>query len=236
MQKRAAEVLFAAAALYGFAALALKALFPSQAEALIANAVLSAIFLVGLLWAVRRAGLWAYDGLAWTLEIARRVVRNTIPFAPILVIPLLNLASAGSMAARPVAAVVTVLCGAVIEEVLLRGLTLPLLVSFAPKHVLAAVVTCAALFAALHLPQALATEASYGLAQIAVAFFLGIALGFMRVCTASVYPGIVAHILINVTANGPILYSGQSLWPWCLAAAAVSLWSYICWKRLRSSI
>lgn len=233
-EKRAVAVLFAAALLYGLAFIVPRQLLISPAEAQDISAALGVLFVAGLLGALRLRGLWDFCGLAWSREGARRMARGAAPFAPILVIPLINALGSWGAPLRPLAALAIALCGAVVEELLLRGLTLPLLVSLAPRHGFAAVLACAGLFAVLHLPNLLTQEAGYVLAQTLTAFFLGIALGLMRLCTGSVYPGIVAHILINATAAGPILSNSQQIWLMGIAAAAVGVWSCFWWKRLRS--
>lgn len=84
---------------------------------------------------------------------------------------------------------------AVCEEVLLRGVLLPALLTRQRARV--AVLVSAALFASLHILET--SDGGVSLYQVPQALLVGLALGVLRIRSGSLLPCILAHMLYNAT-------------------------------------
>lgn len=126
------------------------------------------------------------EGLAWLIDTGRRGGSGEFG----------NNASQGisEMIAFPLAGFIALIVGAAYEELMFRGLLLPSLTVGLGSPV-AAVISGAVLFAALHLANS-ATNA-------ALAFFRALVLGFLFIRTRSLFACVAAHITFNLLIIGP---------------------------------
>lgn len=116
---------------------------------------------------------------------------------PLLILPALNIYSSASRPPSPYVLLMFSVCFA--EELLFRGYLLSGLVHYLGKW---GIVCTALLFSLLHSVNLFsAMEPSYVLAQMLLAFFVGIYFSLICIYFKSLYPCIAAHFLTNITAQ-----------------------------------
>lgn len=126
---------------------------------------------------------------------SRRLIKNSGLLFPLAVLPVCNLLYTRQLSASW-DAVVLLLCAAVAEELLFRGWLLHRLI----KKPSSAIVVSSLAFSLLHaanLVHASSWQAVF--LQMMSAFFFGLCFGMITLRCASLFPSILAHILVNLT-------------------------------------
>lgn len=230
MGDKAVRELIAFAALYSLAFIIPQAFIASAAEAQCVTAWLLPSLIIIAFVCIRHTGLLRLCGLEVSRTTLARILRTSLPYAPVLLVPFVNLLVAGSQPWQPSAArLVIILCAALFEELFFRGYLIGILLERGMRP-LTTVVLSATTFACLHLLNAFDVGIAYASAQFLAAASMGVAFGFIRLSSDSVYPCMLVHLLMNLTASRSMLYDGSGLWMVSLSAIIVGAWSCLWWK------
>lgn len=233
MKSRALGALAVTSIAYSLAFSLPSLLLPSSVDARFATACILPLLVVIAFAFIRVVGLWRFCGLSGSAKDLAYVARSSLPYGILLLVPLANLwcawASDHDLITLSATALVTLLCAALIEELVFRGFLIGILLD-AKCSPLSTVVITAVLFACLHLFNAGSQDAAYTAAQFVVAGFIGLGLGFLRLSAASVWPCIVIHALTNATSNMSMRYDYDMLVTICIVAAIAGIASYLWWR------
>ncbi len=229
MTTRACIVLVVIAVAYSLIFMVPEALLaPGHAQ--LAVAVLMPVFAIAAFACVKLAGLARLSGLSCARGDVRRILRKSLPYAPVLVLPVANIILAGKgMQAASLAAAVTLVCAALVEELCFRGLLMGIFTQ-GKMQPLANVALTSAIFACAHLFNAGQLTPAYVLVQVIMSACIGVVFGFARLGTDSLFPSMVAHGLMNATACSAKLYNETQLWAELAIAIALCAWSFAWWR------
>lgn len=230
MTTRACIALASIAAVYSLVFLVPGALLaPALAQQV--TAVALPVLIIAALVFVRKLGLWELCALGLARSHARRALKASLSYAVVLAIPLANLVFSWGRAPSILLLLwFILLCAAVIEELCFRGLLMGAFHSSGMRPLVNVGIT-SFLFAALHFLNVGTLPFAYVAAQFVIALCLGAAYGFMRLGTRSIYPCIVAHVLVNATAANPISVDGAQLVVELILAIAAGACCFAWWKR-----
>lgn len=230
MKERALRDLSAIVILYSAAFAIPDLAFNSPADAACATAWVLPLLTLAFLVAASRGGMAMMCGLSCSRCGVSRIVRTSAPFSVFLLVPMANLGVAwGGPWGFSVPSFVILICAAVVEELCFRGYLLGIFLTGGWRP-LPAVFAVSLAFAGLHLFNIGSLGATYVGVQLIVAGCLGFAFGIVRLCTTSIYPCIVLHIVVNVTSGKMLLYDSGNLWLVCAAAIVAAVWSCLWWN------
>lgn len=230
--------LAAVVAAYSLVFLVPEALLP-HAQAQLATALALPLLLVAVFFSLHFVGLWHFSGLSWTRAKGQRVLHIAAPYAIVLAVPVLNVVLGWqNILGVALDARVILICAAIMEEIMFRGLLMGIFAAHG-LNPLANVVLTSAIFAGMHLFNTGTLPGAYVAVQFGIALFLGAAFGFARLSTNSLYPSIVAHVLVNATAASTasttstasaVLNNEGLLLTELVVAIVVGLWCFVWWK------
>lgn len=223
--------LAATAAGYTLVSVLPRLLVPSAFASQQVEAVALPVFVAVTLALLSHFGLGRLCGLMRPWAAGARTLKDALPYAVVLLVPAANLvASHAETIALSLATISIVLCAAIVEELIFRGFLLGLLVE-RDRRPLRAVLVTAAAFAFLHLLNPGDSGVFHMAAQGIVAGFTGMALGFIRLASGSIWPCILAHALVNITAGGAPTPNDGTSGLICVAAVIAGVVSLLWWKR-----